>query len=55
MQHSSGWIIDRVHALGIELSKYQPIRGSTFIQLPSELRNKKAIVNVINRDQKCML
>ena len=34
---------------------YNPLRGETWIALPKELANKKAIINMKNEDNKCFL
>jgi hypothetical protein len=39
--------------LSLNVAKYQPLKGSSFIPLPIKLRAKYAIVNVQNSDQKC--
>ena len=32
---------------------YRPLRGETYIPLPKELADKKAIINMLNKDNKC--
>ena len=32
---------------------YKPVRGETYIPLPKELADKKAIINMKNKDNKC--
>ena len=32
-----------------------PLRGSSYIELPKELKDKKAIINMKNDDDKCFL
>ena len=34
---------------------YKPLRGDTYIPLPKELADKKAIINMKNKDNKCFL
>ena len=34
---------------------YKPLRGKTWIPLPKELADKKAIINIQNKDNKCFL
>ena len=34
---------------------YKPLRGETYIPLPKELADKKAIINMQNKDNKCFL
>ena len=36
-------------------TRYNPQRGETWIPLPKELANKKAIINMQNKDNKCFL
>ena len=36
------------------ISQYQPLRGGTYMPLPKKLQNKKAIINVQNRDNHCL-
>ena len=42
-------------AIRIELhtTSYNPLRGETWIPLPKELADKKAIINIQNKDNKC--
>lgn len=39
--------------LEINLIKYVPLRGSTYLPLPSDIQNKKAVINIKNNDNKC--
>ena len=50
----SGWVIDQIdrHYLNITLCK--PLNGSSYIELPTELRNsKKGLINMKNKDEEC--
>ena len=35
--------------------RYNPLRGETWVSLPKELADKKAIINMKNKDNKCFL
>ena len=35
--------------------RYKPLRGETYIPLPKELADKKAIINIQNKDNNCFL
>ena len=35
--------------------RYNPLRGETWVSLPKELVDKKALINVQNKDNKCFL
>ena len=53
-QRGSGWIIDRVEALWLNIARYQPLRGGSYIQLPVAVLNKKAVINLKNKDDHCL-
>ena len=50
----SGWVEEGIKIAYLEVNKYEPIRGGSFIPTPSNLRNKKAIINVKNKDDECL-
>ena len=41
--------------LELHTVSYKPLRGETYIPLPKELADKKAIINMKNKDNKCFL
>ena len=49
----SGWRLYRTIQLELHTVRFNPLRGETWIPLPKELANKKAIINVKNKDNKC--
>ena len=51
LEKSSGWIIDSAIDHNISISKYNPVAGSSYIRLPTELDPpKKRLVNIQNID-----
>ena len=48
MRDGSGWAIDRVLELFLNIARYQPLRGGSYIDLPASIKKKHAIVNVKN-------
>ena len=50
----SGWVIDRIMLAYVNVARYQPLRGRTYLPLPANLAKKKAIINVQNRDNECL-
>ena len=50
----SGWRLHSIIQLELHTVSFNPLRGETWIPLPTELANKKAIINVKNED-KCFL
>ena len=53
-QRGSGWIVERVEVLWLDIARYQPLRGGSYIPLPAAVRLEKAVVNVKNKDDHCL-
>ena len=51
----SGWYFKEVNKLEIHTVEFNPTKGSSYINLPDWIKNKKAIVNIQNKDDKCFL
>ena len=52
----SGWIIESIESQYINISTYRPLIGSSYIDLPTELKHpRKGLINIKNNDQKCFL
>ena len=51
----SGWIFYKIIKLELHTASYRPLRGNTWIPLPKELADKKAIINMKNKDEKCFM
>ena len=51
----SGWIFYKIINLELHTASYRPLRGNTWIPLPKELADKKAIINMKNKDNKCFM
>ena len=51
----SGWRFHGVIKLELHTANYNPLRGETWVPLPKGLSDKKAIINVKNKDNKCFL
>ncbi|XP_028414926.1 uncharacterized protein LOC114538015 [Dendronephthya gigantea] len=54
-KEGSGWILDEIFHLDLSIAQYSPVKGSSYIPLPSKLKTKKAIINVKNSDNKCFM
>ncbi|EDO34977.1 predicted protein, partial [Nematostella vectensis] len=53
-KQGSGWQFDRVEYFDINIDPFDPLSGSSYVELPKELAVKKAIINVRNEnDHKC--
>ena len=55
LRNSSGWNIRKVINLIIHSVIYSPIKGSSYIKLPTSLARSRCIINIKNEDQKCFL
>ena len=53
-QRGSGWAVVQVRKLWLDIARYQPLRGGSYIPLLPEVKNKKAVVNVKNKDDHCL-
>ena len=54
-ENGSGWYFSEVVQLEIHTVEFNPAKGSSYIPLPDWISNKKAIVNIQNKDDKCFL
>ena len=54
VSEGSGWVIDRIDSHYLNVTLYKPLNGSSYIELPTELRNpKKGLINIKNKDAEC--
>ena len=51
----SGWVLDQLLRLDLHVHEVVPLRASTHLSLPKEIRDKHAIVNIQNSDNLCFL
>ena len=50
----SNFIISKINSQYIDILKYKPLKGSSYIELPKELKNPKmGLINIKNEDQIC--
>ena len=56
INRGSGWIIELIESQYINISTYRPLSGSSYIDLPVELKSpRKGLINIKNKDEKCFL
>ena len=54
ISEGSGWVINSFDKHEIDVTKYEPLRGSSYLPLPEKLKNKKASINIKNEnDNEC--
>ena len=50
----SGWTMNKIDSNYVNIVVYQPLNGSSYIELPTELGNsKKELINIRNKDDEC--
>ena len=55
VSEGSGWVINRINSHYINITLYKPLNGSSYIELPTELKNpKKGLINIKNKDDECL-
>ena len=53
--NKSGWYFKEVLKLEIHTTEIASVNGSSYLPLPDFIKNKKAIVNIKNKDDKCFI
>ena len=51
----TGWRLHSVINLELHTAEWVPLKGRSYIELPKELKNKNAITNMKNEDNKCFI
>lgn len=49
----SGLVVYLVHWAKLSTGMLNPLRGSSYVELPQKVRNKRAVINVKNTDNRC--
>ena len=56
LSEGSGWTIVEIRSHYVNIVKYLPLRGNSYIPLPKELRNSMSgLINLKNIDNKCLM
>ena len=52
INEGSGWIIEFIESQYINISTYRPLSGSSYMDLPIELKSpRKGLTNIKNKDK----
>ena len=54
-RNGSQWKLSKIKTISLNISKYAPIKGGTYISTPVKIHSKKAVINVKNSDDKCFM
>ncbi|XP_077282349.1 uncharacterized protein LOC143908531 [Temnothorax americanus] len=52
-ERDSGWALSRILNLMVNVNKYNPLHAGCFVEIPQEIKIKKAVINVQSRDNAC--
>ena len=56
INNGSCWNDESIESECINISTYRPLAGSSYMDLPVELKSpRKGLINIKNKDQKCFL
>ena len=56
INEGSGWVIDKIEGLYINVANYEPLLGGSYIPLPKVLNHSiKGLINLKNKDHKCFM
>ena len=51
INNGSGWNIESIESQYINISKYRPLVGSSYMELPADLKSRrKGLINIKNKD-----
>ena len=49
----SGWVLESIIDIKLHTANWDPLNAGSYIELPTYLKNKKAIINMKNQDNEC--
>ena len=56
INEGSGWVVDEIKGLYINISNYEPLLGGSYIPLPKAVNNSMTgLINPKNKDHKCFM
>ena len=55
IRNGSGWVLHHLDKIDLGILKYNPLKASSYIELPKRIENRRACLNIKNEDQKCFL
>jgi hypothetical protein len=52
-ERDSGWALESILFLELNINKFNPLRGSSYIPLPKDIVRKRGVLNIQNVDECC--
>ena len=53
VSEGSGWTVESIESHYLNIANYSPLKGSSYIDLPPEIKNPKSLINIKNEDNEC--
>lgn len=54
-ESGSGWTLHEITSLNVNYNKFVRFRGSSYLELPPEIKSKRAVINIKNYDHHCFM
>ena len=55
LAEGSGWSFEEVLSIVVHTVAYQPLMGNSYVKTPEFIAKKKAVINIKNEDDKCIV
>ena len=55
ISHGSGWIFNEFTNISLHVTEYRPCAGGSYLPLPQPLKTKRTLLNIRNKDDRCIL
>ena len=53
VSEGSGWTVESIEIHHLNIANYSPLKGSSYIELPPEIKKSKGLINIKNEDNEC--
>ena len=53
VSEGSGWTVESIESHHLNIANYSPLKGSSYIALPPEIKKSKGLINIKNEDNEC--
>ena len=53
VSEGSGWTVESIESHHLNIANYSPLKGSSYIELPPEIKMSKGLINIKNEDNEC--
>ena len=53
VSEGSGWTVESIESHHINIANYSPLKGSSYIELPPEIKKSQGLINIQNEDNEC--